>query len=83
MHTALGSLEIEDLLVGQRCPRNRFLASSHAGRSNRACHDGEVAGAGQAVLDGFARKSKQASAGPALSGHGAWQNAQPGCTQQQ
>ncbi|KAL4447306.1 hypothetical protein ABPG77_007339, partial [Micractinium sp. CCAP 211/92] len=31
VHTALGSLEIEDLLVGQRCPRNRFLASSHAG----------------------------------------------------
>lgn len=31
MHTALGSLEIEDLLVGPRCPKNRFLASSVAG----------------------------------------------------
>lgn len=31
VHTALGSLEIEDLLVGQRCPKNRFLASSRMG----------------------------------------------------
>lgn len=31
MHTALGSLQIEDLLVGARCPPNRFLASSSAG----------------------------------------------------
>lgn len=31
VHTALGSLEIEDLLVGRRCARNRFLASSVPG----------------------------------------------------
>lgn len=32
VHTALGSLEVEDLLVGARCPKNRFLASSIAGK---------------------------------------------------
>lgn len=30
IHTALGSLEVEDLLVGQRCPGARFLARSSA-----------------------------------------------------
>lgn len=31
VHTALTTLEIEDLLVGPRCPMNRFLASSAPG----------------------------------------------------
>ena len=29
VHTALGSLEVEDLLVGPRCPQARFLARSN------------------------------------------------------
>jgi hypothetical protein len=29
IHTALGSLEVEDLLLGPRCPQSRFLARSN------------------------------------------------------
>ncbi|KAL4443584.1 hypothetical protein ABPG75_011321 [Micractinium tetrahymenae] len=58
VHTALGSLEIEDLLVGPRCRRNRFLASSHAGvelvgdetffdADDRLCSGGATPRAGQ------------------------------------
>lgn len=50
VHTALGSLEIEDLLVGRRCTRNRFLASSVPGGWGGGDVAGRWQGAGRASI---------------------------------
>lgn len=40
VHTALASLEIEDLLVGRRCPAARYLAASSEGEGGGSCAKG-------------------------------------------